>query len=107
MSTVTLTCSVSVDGFATGPDGDLSRLHRWLFDFESNHPLDYEDENMAEFRAAGAIVFGHTTFRSGEVPWGEADVFHAPVFVLTHERGHRCTATARRSRSSRAARSRR
>ena len=85
MSTVTLTCSVSVDGFATGPDGDLSRLHRWLFDFESNHPLDYEDENMAEFRAAGAIVFGHTTFRSGEVPWGEADVFHAPVFVLTHE----------------------
>jgi len=85
MSTVTLTCSVSVDGFATGPDGDLSRLHRWLFDFESNHPLDFDDENMAEFRAAGAIVFGHTTFRSGEVPWGEADVFHAPVFVLTHQ----------------------
>jgi dihydrofolate reductase len=85
MSSVTLTCSISVDGFATGPDGDLSRLHRWLFDFESNHPLEYEDENMAEFRAAGAIVFGHTTFRSGEMPWGEADVFHAPVFVLSHE----------------------
>ena len=85
MSTVTLTCSVSVDGFAAGPDGDLSRLHRWLFDFEANRPLDFEDENMAEFRAAGAIVFGHTTFRSGEVPWGDADVFSAPVFVLTHE----------------------
>ncbi|HEX5860183.1 MAG TPA: dihydrofolate reductase family protein [Microbacterium sp.] len=84
MSTVTLTCSLSVDGFAAGPGGDLSRLHRWLFDFESNHPVDHEDQNMAEFRAAGAIVFGHTTFRSGEVPWGDADVFDAPVFVLTH-----------------------
>ncbi|MGC5173324.1 dihydrofolate reductase family protein [Microbacterium sp. DT81.1] len=84
MTTVTLTCSVSVDGFATGPGGDLSRLHRWLFDFEANHALDFEDENMAEFRAAGALVIGRSTFRSGEEPWGEHDVFAAPVFVLTH-----------------------
>lgn len=82
--TTTLTSSISLDGFATGPGGDLSRLHRWLFDFEGRHMLDFDDQNMSEFRSAGAIVFGHGTFRSGEEPWGDDDVFAVPVFVLTH-----------------------
>jgi dihydrofolate reductase len=86
MDTVTLFSSVSVDGYATGPGGDLSRLHRWLFDFDSGRPTAYDDEFFRAFRDAGAIVFGRRTYDSGQEPWGDDDVFEAPVFVLTHER---------------------
>jgi len=55
MGIVTLSCSVSVDGFATAPGWDLSRLHR-LFDFESNHAIEHDEENSAEFRAAAYRV---------------------------------------------------
>jgi dihydrofolate reductase len=86
MATVTLFSSVSVDGYATGPGGDLSRLHRWLFDFDARRPTGYDDEFFRAFRDAGAIVFGRRTYDSGQEPWGDDDVFEAPVFVLTHER---------------------
>lgn len=84
--TVTLISSVSVDGYATGAGGDLRRLHRWMFDFEANRPTAYDDEFFRAFREAGAIVFGRRTYDSGQEPWGDDDVFIAPVFVLTHER---------------------
>jgi len=86
MDTVTLFSSVSVDGYATGPGGDLTRLHRWLFDFAAARPTGYDDEFFRAFRDAGAIVFGRRTYDSGQEPWGDDDVFAAPVFVLTHER---------------------
>ena len=76
---------MSVDGFATGPHGDLTRLHRWLFDFDASREKPFSDELTARFRAAGAIVFGRRTYDSGQEPWGEEDVFSAPVFVVTHE----------------------
>lgn len=85
MSSVTLYSSVSVDGFATGPGGDLTRLHRWLFDFDGGQARSVDDENTAAFAAAGAYIFGNTTLRSGEEPWGDEAVFSAPVFVLTHD----------------------
>jgi dihydrofolate reductase len=84
MNTVTLFSSVSVDGYATGHDGDLSRLHRWMFDDEAGG-LAGDDEFLRAFRDAGAIVFGRRTYDSGQEPWGDDDVFDAPVFVLTHE----------------------
>ena len=85
MSSTVLFTSVSVDGYATGPDGDLTRLHRWLFDFDNNLGLPYSDELTERFRGAGAIVFGRRTWESGQEPWGDEDVFSAPVFVVTHE----------------------
>ena len=85
MDTVTLVSSVSVDGYATGRDGDLSRLHRWMFDVEAGGPTGYDDAFFRAFRDAGAILFGRRTYDSGQEPWGDDDVFDAPVFVLTHE----------------------
>lgn len=85
MGTTLLYSSVSVDGYATGPGGDLTRLHRWLFDFARNREIPYSDEHTERFRAAGAVVFGRRTWDSGQEPWGDADVFSAPVFVVTHE----------------------
>lgn len=85
MGATILYSSVSVDGYATGPGGDLSRLHRWLFDFARNRALPYSDELTDRFGAAGAVVFGRRTWDSGQDPWGDEAVFHAPVFVVTHE----------------------
>jgi hypothetical protein len=42
-------------------------------------------EIIAEtFAAAGAYVMGRRMMDGGEMPWGEAPPFHAPVFVVTH-----------------------
>jgi dihydrofolate reductase len=81
MATV-LYVSVSVDGYATGPDGDLTVLHGWAFGDSSMamHPVV-----SAEFGDAGAVVFGARTLRAGDDAWGDEDVFSSPVFVVTHE----------------------
>lgn len=85
MGSTVIYSSVSVDGYATGPDGDLTRLHRWLFDFDRRKPLDAADELSERFRRAGAVIFGRRTWDSGQEPWGDDDVFESPVFVMTHE----------------------
>lgn len=100
MSRVTASITISLDGYAAGPNqtqerpfgdlgsGDLGdRLHSWMFD----HP----EENRAEIEAntaAPAYVMGRNMFGPirGEWDgdwrgwWGEDPPFHAPVFVLTH-----------------------
>lgn len=85
MGATLLFSSISVDGYATGPGGDLTRLHRWLFDFTSNRELPFSDALTERFREAGAVVFGRRTWDSGQDPWGDEAVFNAPVFVVTHE----------------------
>ncbi|WP_336205395.1 dihydrofolate reductase family protein [Nonomuraea sp. LPB2021202275-12-8] len=81
MGDVVLNITVSVDGFATGPDEDLSKLHRWIF---SDDPAD--TEVAAEFAAEpGAYVMGMGMFRAGQEPWGDEPPFPWPVFVLSHE----------------------
>jgi dihydrofolate reductase len=85
MAATLLYTSVSVDGYATGRDGDLTRLHRWLFDFEQLTGREVADAVTARFRSAGSIIFGRRTFDSGQDPWGDDDVFDSPVFVVTHE----------------------
>ena len=85
MGATLLYTSVSVDGYATGRDGDLTRLHRWLFDFDEGNGREVSDALTSRFRAAGSIVFGRRTFDSGQDPWGDDDVFASPVFVVTHE----------------------
>jgi dihydrofolate reductase len=79
MGNVVLYAAVSVDGYATGPDGDLGRLHSFMF------ADGYSDELTEAFHASGAVIMGRGTFVSGEEPWGDDDVFAMPAFVLAHE----------------------
>src|SRR6187431_3050485 len=78
MGKVIIYGSISVDGFATGPDDDLERLHGWMWD--GSEP----DEFMRSFTSTGAIIFGKRTWDLGQQYWDDA-TFHAPVFVLTHK----------------------
>ncbi|MFG1946849.1 dihydrofolate reductase family protein [Nonomuraea sp. NPDC048826] len=80
MSDVVLNMTVSVDGFATGPDEDLERLHQWIFS-----DAEADAEILAEFAAEpGAYVMGMGMFRPGLEPWGDEPPFPHPVFVLSH-----------------------
>lgn len=96
MTAVTADLTVTLDGFAAGPQqrlerpfGDLDdeRLHAWMF--------DHAEENAAEVAGvteASAYVMGRNMFGPGRGAWdldwrgwwGEDPPYHAPVFVLTH-----------------------
>ena len=95
MSQVVCDISVSVDGYAAGPnqslekpfgDGPVDDLHAWMF--------ETAEENEAEvsaITAAGAFVMGRNMFGGrGEWDldwtgwWGDDPPYHRPVFVLTH-----------------------
>ncbi len=99
MIRVTCQMSVSLDGYAAGPNQSLEhplgegghRLHEWFFDTARPDPVDAEvAERMLE--GNGAYVMGRRMFGGGEGPWdlswrgwwGEDPPYHAPVFVLTH-----------------------
>jgi dihydrofolate reductase len=88
--------TISLDGFAAGPNQSLDnpfgegvgdRLHRWMF--------EAADENAAEIQAitaAGANIMGRNMFGPGRGDWdldwkgwwGDEPPYHGPVFVLTH-----------------------
>ncbi len=100
MSRVTCHQSISVDGYAAGPnqteerpfgddggDGWGDTLHSWMF--------DQAEENQADVHQgtdAGAFIMGRNMFgpvrgewdRQWNGWWGDDPPFHAPVFVLTH-----------------------
>jgi dihydrofolate reductase len=96
MTKVTCDMSVSVDGFAAGPnqtadkpfgDGPVDRLTQWMF--------EQPEANAAErdaILAARAFVMGRNMFGPGRGAWdeswkgwwGDDPPYHAPVFVLTH-----------------------
>ena len=109
MSTVTSQISISLDGFAAGPNQTKEdplgeggeRLHEWVIGTESwreQHGLEGGERNAdAEVvdevvRDVGAYVMGRKMFGGGGGPWdeswtgwwGDDPPFHAPVFVLTH-----------------------
>jgi dihydrofolate reductase len=96
MGIVTADISVTLDGYAAGPNqrlekpfGDLDeeRLHAWMFD----HREENSDE-VAAITAADAYVMGRNMFGPGRGAWdldwrgwwGEEPPYHSPVFVLTH-----------------------
>jgi dihydrofolate reductase len=101
MGSVTCQISVSLDGFAAGPNQRLEhplgeggeRLHEWFFGTPGRPPAD-DDARIAEeaLASAGAHVMGRRMFGGGDGAWdpswrgwwGEDPPFHAPVFVLTH-----------------------
>jgi dihydrofolate reductase len=110
MGLVTCQISVSLDGFAAGPNQTPEeplgkggeRLHEWMFPTdawraqhgiaEGRYPVDDE---VAEslMPGIGAYIMGRNMFAGpGPGPWdenwkgwwGDDPPYHAPVFVLTH-----------------------
>ncbi len=96
MNSVTCNLSISLDGFAAGPnqgpDDPLGvggmRLHDWA---QSGEPgVDAEIAKQIT-EGVGAHIMGRKMFGGGDGPWdeswrgwwGEDPPYHAPVFVLT------------------------
>jgi dihydrofolate reductase len=103
--------SVSLDGFAAGPnqseehplgEGGMD-LHEWVFKLEAwrrPHGREGGEVNAstpvveAATENVGAVIMGRNMFGGGPGPWpadppwngwwGEEPPFHHPVFVLTH-----------------------
>ncbi len=79
--------SISLDGFATGPNVSVAnplgdggeRLHQWMNSSPANAKVRDEP-----FQTAGAFIVGRRMFDVGVGPWGDEPPFHAPVFVVTH-----------------------
>src|SRR5690242_2110159 len=111
MGKVVAEITISLDGFAAGPNPTLEeplgqggdKLHEWAYplkSFREPHGLPGgetgpDDELLAEsVRATGAVVMGRRMFSGGAGPWeddanangwwGDEPPFHKPVFVLTH-----------------------
>ena len=103
--------SISLDGFAAGPNPNLEQplgaggdlLHEWAIaaaSWRESHGLEGGEENADSeviqewIRATGAVVMGRKMFSGGEGSWekdpradgwwGDDPPFHVPVFVLTH-----------------------
>ena len=94
MSRVTCDLTISLDGFAAGPNQSLSDplgeggelLHRWMFEEPESNKAELEG-----ILAAGAFIMGRNMFagpgawdEAWRGWWGEDPPYHAPVFVLTH-----------------------
>jgi dihydrofolate reductase len=109
MSRVTAEISISLDGFAAGPNQSQEhplgeggqRLHQWAFKTESwrsQHGLKGgdkgpDDDVAREYgQGVGAYIMGRNMFGPGRGErdeswrgwWGEDPPDRAPVFVLTH-----------------------
>jgi dihydrofolate reductase len=112
MTKVRFNLSISLDGYAAGPDQGLDNplgvgglhLHDWAFPlaaFRAAHGAGAEGEVNAstqiieEMRAdVGALIMGRNMFGGYPGPWredppwtgwwGDDPPFHVPVFVITH-----------------------
>jgi dihydrofolate reductase len=98
MAKVTCGVAVSLDGFIAGnnmtletPFGDISPelLMRWRFEEPEKHEAE-----VAALTAAGAFIMGGNMFGPHNLRmtpgwkgwWDENPPFHAPVFILSHEK---------------------
>ena len=109
MSHVKAHISISLDGYAAGPNQSPEHplgeggegLHQWAIVTEAwrrLHGLEGGERNAdsalveALDEGVGAHIMGRRMFGGGEGPWdeswkgwwGDEPPFHAPVFVLTH-----------------------
>jgi dihydrofolate reductase len=98
MNNTTCHMSLSLDGFAAGPDQSLENplgirgieVHRWHLGDDLNE-VDGRARDML-MRPRGAYVMGRNMFGPIRGPWegdwrgwwGDDPPYHAPVFVLTH-----------------------
>lgn len=93
MSRIFLDITLSLDGFAAGPDishenplGKNGRaLHAWLFG-NDEHQQSEADRQAAQdmFSQTGAFIIGRTTYDIGVPEWGDDGAFRMPCFVMTH-----------------------
>ena len=90
MGKITANLSMSLDGFITGPNvsinnpmgDDGERLHDWMFSGKTeSEAVEFQE---LVFKTIGALVMGRRMFDLGVDAWGDNPVFHAPVFVLSH-----------------------
>lgn len=109
MSVVTSQISISLDGFAAGPNQSLKepigegglRLHEWFFATQAWHQMQGQEGGEANadsevaahlFDKVGAYIMGRNMFSPGRGAWdpswrgwwGDDPPYHTPVFVLTH-----------------------
>lgn len=101
MGHVLLNMSISLDGFAAGPDVGVEhpmgrggeRLHEWLFRDGADRavaadgvsPAGIDAEQAKELSTmTGAVVIGKRTFDVGVGLWQDTP-FPVPTFVITHE----------------------
>jgi dihydrofolate reductase len=109
MSPVICQISISLDGFAAGPNQSLEnplgeggmRLHEWAFatdTWRARHGIEggerSADSQVAEevMQGIGAFIMGRKMFGGGDGPWdqswkgwwGDDPPYHAPVYVVTH-----------------------
>jgi dihydrofolate reductase len=109
MGLVTCQISISLDGFAAGPNQSIEnpigeggmRLHDWLFATASwrRHQGEEGGEDSPDSKVfdelvqgVGAYIMGRKMFGGGSGPWnqewtgwwGDDPPYHTPVFVLTH-----------------------
>jgi dihydrofolate reductase len=108
MSLVVCQISISLDGYAAGPNQSLEnplgeggeRLHEWMLEtaaFREHHGESggqrRGDSDVVEefFENVGAVIMGRKMFGGGDGAWneswkgwwGEDPPYHAAVFVLT------------------------
>jgi dihydrofolate reductase len=109
MNRVTSQISISLDGFAAGPNQSVDdplgeggeRLHEWVLPtagWREQHGYEGGERNADSEVATevvqnvGAVIMGRKMFGGGDGPWdeswtgwwGEDPPFRVPVFVLTH-----------------------
>src|SRR5436190_20088333 len=111
MAGVRCDISMSLDGFAAGPNPSLEKplgaggdlLHEWAFaaaSWRESHGLSGGEANAdsdvlkESIDSTGAVVMGRRMFSGGEGAWeddpradgwwGDDPPFHVPVFILTH-----------------------
>lgn len=90
MSKVIVELTISMDGYAAGPDvtpdEPMGRggeeLHAWMFSGKSGE--EAERYQIEHFRDVGAVIVGRRMADLGMENWGDNPVYHAPVFVVTH-----------------------
>lgn len=107
MSRTRASISISLDGFAAGPNetsenplGDGGEaLHEWLFgaaDWRARHGREGgatgpANDLLSMMTTARASVIGRAMFEAGSPHWGEEPPFGGPVFVLTSRPGEPLT----------------
>ena len=88
MAKVIADITMSLDGYVTGPSGDVDELHTWVADQD---PVDTEILQRAT-AATGAVVMGRRLFDIVEGPngwtkdmgYGAQQAGTPPFFVVTH-----------------------
>lgn len=92
MGQVLLNMSVSLDGFAAGPDISVEhpmgiggeRLHEWLFQDDAAQVAVDSEQTRDLHITTGAVIIGRRTFDIGVGLWQDTP-FPVPTFVITHE----------------------